>query len=106
MALKHRDVSATALDVTDRDAVDNWALESAPSDTLFDCPGISPFDGWNDGNWHTVARRVFEVNLHGPLNLARAFINQILEDGSNGRIIFGSIAGQIGRIAAFSHYAM
>ena len=41
---KGREATATALDVTDRDAVDAWAADCGAVDALIDCAAICPFD--------------------------------------------------------------
>jgi NAD(P)-dependent dehydrogenase (short-subunit alcohol dehydrogenase family) len=107
IASKGRETSATSLDVTDRDAVEAWAADCGAVTGLIDCAAICPFDDWNDDGWDEVAARVFNINLHGPLNLTRAFMNGMIERGNGGRIaLIGSIAGRIGGVAAAPHYAM
>ena len=64
---------ATALNTTDRKAVEAWAETCGEVDALIDCAAICPFDDWNDDGWDEVAGRVFNVNLQGPLNVTRAF---------------------------------
>lgn len=107
IASKGREAGAAALDVTNRDAVDAWADACGAVTGLIDCAAICPFDDWNDDGWDDVAARVFDINLHGPLNLTRAFMNGMIERGNGGRIaLVGSIAGRIGGVAAAPHYAM
>ena len=104
---KGRESLAASLDVTDRDAVEAWAADCGAVTALIDCAAICPFDDWNDDGWDEVAARVFNINLHGPLNLTRAFMNGMIERGNGGRIaLIGSIAGRIGGVAAAPHYAM
>ena len=107
IASKGREAAAAALDVTDRAAVEAWADDCGAVTALIDCAAICPFDDWNDDGWDDVATRVFDINLHGPLNLTRAFMNGMIERGGGGRIVLvGSIAGRIGGVAAAPHYAM
>ncbi|MEL0018798.1 MAG: SDR family oxidoreductase [Rickettsiales bacterium] len=104
---KGREATASALDVTDRAAVEAWADACGAATGLIDCAAICPFDDWNDEGWDDVAARVFDINLHGPLNLTRAFMNRMIDRGKGGRIVLvGSIAGRIGGVAAAPHYAM
>lgn len=104
---KGRESSATALDVTDRQAVEAWATVCGPVTGLIDCAAICPFDDWHDEGWDDVAARVFNINLQGPLNLTRAFMTGMIDRGQGGRIaLVGSIAGRIGGVAAAPHYAM
>ena len=107
LALNHYGVLARAIDVTDRSVVESWALECSPVDALIDCAGICPFDEWTDENWDNTADHVFNVNLHGPLNLVRAFMNQMIKNKNGGRIVLiGSIAGRVGGIVAAPHYSI
>jgi NAD(P)-dependent dehydrogenase (short-subunit alcohol dehydrogenase family) len=104
---KGREATATALDVTDRAQVEAWAEACDVTTSLIDCAAICPFDDWNDEGWDDVAAKVFNINLQGPLNLTRAFMNGMVERGNGGRIaLVGSIAGRIGGVAAAPHYAM
>ena len=79
---KGRKSSAASLDVTDRKAVEAWAVDCGAVTALIDCAAICPFDDWNDDGWDEVAARVFYINLHGPLNLTRAFMNGMIERGN------------------------
>jgi len=107
IASKGREATAASLDVTDRSAVEAWAEQCGATTSLIDCAAICPFDDWNDDGWDDVAARVFNINLQGPLNLTRAFMNGMIERGNGGRIaLVGSIAGRIGGVAAAPHYAM
>ncbi len=101
-----RTAEATALDVTDRGAVETWAETCGKVDALIDCAAICPFDDWTDDGWDAVAARVFAVNLGGPINLTRAFMTGMMaRDG--GRIaLVGSIAGRLGGVRAAPHYVM
>ena len=101
-----REATATALDVTNRDAVDAWATDCGAVDALIDCAAICPFDDWDDDGWDDVAARVFNVNLQGPLNLTRAFMAGMKERGSGRIALVGSIAGRLGGVRAAPHYVM
>ena len=97
---------ATALDVTDRGAVEAWAEACGKVDALIDCAAICPFDDWADDGWDEVAARVFTVNLGGPINLARAFMGPMIEHGGGRIALVGSIAGRLGGVRAAPHYVM
>jgi NAD(P)-dependent dehydrogenase (short-subunit alcohol dehydrogenase family) len=101
-----RGAEATALDVTDRGAVEAWAEASGAVYGLIDCAAICPFDDWNEDGWDDVAARVFTVNLQGPLNLSRAFMPGMIERQDGRIVLIGSIAGRIGGVRAAPHYAM
>ena len=101
IASKGREATAAALDVTDRKAVEDWAAQCGAVTSLIDCAAICPFDDWEEDDWDAVAAKVFNVNLHGPLNLTRVFMNGMTERGNGGRIaLVGSIAGRMGGTAA------
>ena len=97
---------ATALNTTDRAAVEAWAEACGEVDALIDCAAICPFDDWNDDGWDEVAGRVFNVNLQGPLNVTRAFFPGMVARKKGSIALVGSIAGRIGGVRAAPHYAM
>ena len=101
-----RHCEAAALDVTDRAAVEAWAASCGAVDGLIDCAAICPFDDWTEDGWDEVAARVFDINLHGPLNLVRAFLAPMAGRGGGRIAMVGSIAGRIGGLVAAPHYAM
>ena len=97
---------ATALNTTDRKAVEAWAETCGEVDALIDCAAICPFDDWNDDGWDEVTERVFNVNLQGPLNVTRAFFPGMVTRKKGSIALVGSIAGRIGGVRAAPHYAM
>lgn len=98
--------AATALDVTDRGAVEAWAADCGDVDALIDCAAICPFDDWDDDGWDDVAARVFNINLQGPINLCRAFMPGMIARKSGKIALIGSIAGRLGGVRATPHYVM
>ena len=106
MRERGRQSEAAALDVTDRAAVEAWAASCGAVDGLIDCAAICPFDDWTEDGWDEVAERVFDINLHGPLNLVRAFMASMVERGGGRIAMVGSIAGRIGGLVAAPHYVM
>ena len=101
-----RQSEAAALDVTDRAAVEGWAASCGSVDALVDCAAICPFDDWLDEGWDEAADRVFDINLHGPLHLVRAFMGPMAERGGGRIALVGSIAGRVGGLHAAPHYVM
>ena len=101
-----RQSAATALDVTDRGAVEAWVDACAGVDAFIDCAAICPFDSWDDDGWDEVAEQVLRINLRGPINLVRAFMKSMAARGGGRIVLIGSIAGRIGGIRAAAHYAM
>ncbi len=101
-----RSAEATALDVTDRGAVEAWAKACGVVDAFIDCAAICPFDDWEDEGWDGVAERVFATNLTGPLNLTRAFMRGMVERKKGRMALISSIAGRSGGVRAAPHYVM
>ena len=101
-----RDATATALDVTDRSAVEAWARDIGTVDALIDCAAICPFDDWEGQGWDETFERVLDINLHGPVNLCRAFMPPMMERGGGRVALVGSVAGRIGGVRASPHYVM
>lgn len=101
-----RRCEASALDVTDRAAVEAWHDACGEVDALIDCAAICPFDSWEQQGWDAVAERVFNVNMQGPLNLTRAFMASMSHRGGGRIVLVGSIAARIGGVRAAPHYVM
>ena len=97
---------AAALDVTDRAAVEAWAASCGAVDALVDCAAICPFDNWMDEGWDEIADRVFDINMHAPIHLVRAFMGSMADRGGGRIALIGSIAGRIGGLLAAPHYVM
>jgi NAD(P)-dependent dehydrogenase (short-subunit alcohol dehydrogenase family) len=106
IAEKGRAAAADSLDVTDRAAVEAWAETCGEVDALIDCAAICPFHDWEGDGWDEEADRVFTVNLHGPLNLTRAFMRGMIERKQGRIAMVGSIAGRFGGLLAAPHYVM
>ena len=63
-------------------------------------------DDWEDDDWDAVAKQVFDVNLGGPINLLRAFMPLMKEQGHGQIALVGSVAGKIGGVRSAPHYVM
>ena len=70
IASKGRETSATALDVTDRAAVEAWAADCGAVTALIDCAAICPFDDWNDGELDHLIAYITDFPPNGPLAAA------------------------------------
>lgn len=99
-------VTAVALDVSDRAAVEAWVAGAGEIDALVDCAAICPFDDWDDEGWDDMAGRVFDINLGGPINLCRAVLPGMMARGAGRIALVGSIAGRIGGVRSAPHYVM
>ncbi len=98
--------SASALDVSDRKAVQGWVLGCDPIDALIDCAAICPFDDWESEDWEITRDQVFGINLGGPINLCRALMPEMARRGGGRIALVGSIAGRIGGVKSSPHYLM
>ena len=61
-------------DVTKRDAVEAMVKRHGPFTALADTAGVCPYDDdWMSPDWNETAfQKVIQVNVLGPINLARA----------------------------------
>jgi NAD(P)-dependent dehydrogenase (short-subunit alcohol dehydrogenase family) len=92
-------------DSSSRSAVEAMAERAGPIDILVDAGGLCPRDDWMAPDWDEAFTKVIDVNVRGPINLARAFMPAMMERG-NGRIVLcGSIAGWAGGVRSSPHYA-
>src|SRR5690606_18303906 len=74
-------------DASDRAEIEAVVAESQPLDAAVDCAGLYPLGDWlTDPDWDAAFRRVLEVNLMGPLHLARAVMPKMIER-KKGRIV-------------------
>ncbi len=97
---------ASALDVADQNAVEEWLSGLGDFDALIDCAAICPFTDWDNQGWNQEAERLFQVNMLGPMNLVRAAMPRLKARGKGSIALVGSIAGRIGGVRAAPHYAM
>lgn len=91
------EADAHGLDVSDRAAVDALAAALGPVDGLIAGAAICPFGDWQeDPDWDATFRRVLDVNLLGPLNMARAWLEPMAARGGGRMVMVGSIGGRNG----------
>jgi len=109
--MSRRDGSAAAApayhqcDTTDRRQVEALMARIGPVDSLIEAAGICPFEDWTNDDWDTSFDKVIDVNLRGPINLARAVVPGMRLRGG-GQIAFcGSVAGFTGGVRGGPHYA-
>tara|TARA_B100001123_G_scaffold122935_2_gene143116 strand:+ start:43 stop:810 length:768 start_codon:yes stop_codon:yes gene_type:complete len=105
-------VSAYACDISDREAVDALAaklckMNCAPHSVAITA-GVTFYNDWIDADnntWERDVEQIFNVNLSGPINIARSFL-PIMEKNRWGRMVLvGSIAGRMGGLTSQPHYA-
>jgi len=91
------DVATYAVDVADRPAVEACARTVGPVDGLVAAAGICPFGDWQEADgWEDEFHRVVDVNLLGPINLARAWLKPMAAQGHGRMVLVGSIGGRMG----------
>lgn len=91
-------------DVSDRASVEAIAKEIGNVDAVIDTVGIAPFDEFfSDQDWDEKFDHVIDVNVRGPMNVARAFYERVRPSGS--MVFCGSIAGWHGGVRGPAHYA-
>lgn len=93
-----------ACDTSSRAAVEALAREIGPVDAVIDAAGLCPFDDWTGAHWDLSFDRVMQVNVRGPLNLARAFLPGMMARGFGRLVLVGSLAGRTGGLKAGPHY--
>jgi NAD(P)-dependent dehydrogenase (short-subunit alcohol dehydrogenase family) len=87
------------LDMSDRRAVENLAREIGGVDGIVAAGAVSPFDDWMDSpDWDRNFDLQMNVNVRGPINLARAWLPGMLERGSGSIVVVGSLAGKTGGV--------
>lgn len=100
-----------ACDIADRAAVDALAAE-------LDAEGLSPnavaltagvtrYNDWIDSDadtWERDVDQIFNVNMRGPMNVARAFLPRMQAAGWGRLVLVGSIAGRMGGLTSQPHY--
>ena len=88
-----------------RDEVEDLARTVGPVDVLIDAAGICPYDDWTAPDWDAALDQVIDANVRGPLNLARAFQQGMIDRGWGRMVFCGSLAGWTGGLRSGPHYA-
>ena len=99
-------------DISDREAVESLAAELSQRNyaphSLALTAGITYYNDWietDSETWDQDVEQIFNVNLTGPINVARSFL-PIMERNNWGRMVLvGSIAGRMGGLTSQPHYA-
>lgn len=93
------------LDISNRSAVEALAKKLGPIWGVIDTAGLCPVDDWMDESWEGAFDKVVDVNMRGPINLARAFMPGMIEQGGGRLIYCGSVSGRMGGVVCGPHYA-
>lgn len=94
------EVSTCRLDVAKRDEVEKLAAECGRIDAVAAVAGICPFDDWIESDqFDTVFHRVMDVNVLGCLNVARAWLGRMAEQGGGRIVLVGSVSGRMGGVS-------
>lgn len=94
-----------ACDFGDRSAVEALGATIGDVDGIVATFGYQPFDDWRDEDWEDAFHKVMDVNVLGPLHLARVYLDRMTAQGGGRMVIVGSLAGRIGGLVSPPHYA-
>lgn len=95
------------LDMSDRNAVEQLARELGDLDGLVAAGAVCPMDDWIESElWDDNFDRAMDVNVRGPINLARAWVPRMMKRKRGAFVVIGSLAGKTGGVAAANqpHY--
>lgn len=93
------------LDTGSRADVERIAQQVGPVYGLIDTAAIAPLDDWMAEDWDEALEQVIRANIKGPINLSRAFLPAMIEQGEGRIVLCGSVAGWMGGIRSGPHYA-
>ena len=94
-----------SLDTGSRQEVTQASQEIGSVFGLIDTAAIAPFDDWMADDWDDALDQVIRANIKGPINLSRAFLPAMIENGEGRIVLCGSVAGWMGGIRTGPHYA-
>ena len=104
-------VTTKACDIADRAAVEAVAAEleaegQSPNGVALTA-GVTRYNDWIDSDpdtWEQDVDLIFNVNMRGPINVARAFLPRMQAAGWGRLVLVGSIAGRMGGLTSQPHY--
>lgn len=94
-----------SLDTGSRQDVERVSHQIGPVYGLIDTAAIAPLDDWMAEGWDEALDEVVRANIRGPINLARAFLPGMMDQGEGRIVLCGSVAGWMGGIRSGPHYA-
>jgi NAD(P)-dependent dehydrogenase (short-subunit alcohol dehydrogenase family) len=96
---------AVEADLSDRGKVERIAATVGRIDGLVLSAAICPFgEDWRSESWDASFERVMDVNVLGPIHVARAFLPGMIERRYGRIVMVGSLAGRMGGLIAGPHY--
>lgn len=88
------------LDVAKRTEVEALAARLGRIDAVAAVAGICPFDDWIESDeFDAVFHRVMDVNVLGCLNVARAWLPRMAQQGGGRIVLVGSVSGRMGGVS-------
>ena len=101
-----------ACDISQRKSVENLAdiLSKAgvTPNSIAVTAGVTKYNDWIESDpetWEEDVDHIFNVNLRGPMNVARSFLPIMQTKGRGRLVLVGSIAGRMGGLTSQPHYA-
>lgn len=91
-------------DISDRSAVEAMGNAIGNVDGIVATFGYQPFDDWMEDDWEAAFHKVMDINVLGPLHLARVYMDRMIAQGGGRIVIVGSLAGRIGGLVSPPHY--
>lgn len=100
--------ASISVDMTAREKIEEVVANAEPLDAVVDSAGLFITKDWlTDPDWDESCRKMLEVNLLAPLNLARAVMPRMMERKKGRIVLVGSLAGRNGGAAGGTqpHYS-
>ena len=101
-----------ACDISQRKAVEHLAdilsKKGITPSSIAVTAGVTKYNDWIESDpetWEEDVDYIFNVNLRGPMNVARSFLPMMQNNGWGRLVLVGSIAGRMGGLTSQPHYA-
>lgn len=106
------DVTTQACDISERKCVEEMSeqlsIKQLKPHSIALTAGVTCYNDWIDADtetWEQDVEKIFNVNLRGPINVARSFLPKMEATGWGRMVFLGSIAGRMGGLTSQPHYA-
>ncbi len=104
-------IATKAFDIADRSAVDavmaGLETEGRMPNAVALTAGVTRYNDWiasDTALWDQDVDLIFDVNMRGPINVARAVLPRMEQAGWGRLVLVGSIAGRMGGLTSQPHY--